>query len=303
MFDIDAGKILVVGVVALLVIGPKDLPRVLRTVGQTVGKMRRMATEFQNQFMEAIKEADLEDVKKEISAIDESAQIDGSFDPASLMRHEITTAVEGPGEIGQSVVDLTGAPDASAPAPTKDIGEPIPEPAARIRSARTGAGKGRSAGERGRDRPERRRGGRSGRAGMTDADIEATKAPLMDHLIELRARLIRALLAFFVAFLVCFYFSRGIYNVLTEPYVRVVGAENAKLIATHFLEQFYTNIQLSMFGAGVIAFPMIAQQIYKFVAPGLYKHEKAGVLSLPHRDADLFRARRDCSSISSSCRC
>lgn len=130
MFDIDAGKILVVGVVALLVIGPKDLPRVLRTVGQTVGKMRRMATEFQNQFMEAIKEADLEDVKKEISAIDKSAQIDGSFDPASLMRHEITTAVEGPGEIGQSVVDLTGAPDASAPAPTKDIGEPIPEPAA-----------------------------------------------------------------------------------------------------------------------------------------------------------------------------
>jgi sec-independent protein translocase protein TatC len=109
---------------------------------------------------------------------------------------------------------------------------------------------------------------------MTDEDIEATKAPLLDHLIELRARLIRALAAFFVAFLVCFYFSRAIYNVLTEPYVRVVGAENAKLIATHFLEQFYTNIQLSMFGAGVIAFPIIAQQIYKFVAPGLYKHEK-----------------------------
>jgi sec-independent protein translocase protein TatC len=109
---------------------------------------------------------------------------------------------------------------------------------------------------------------------MTDADIEASKAPLLDHLIELRARLIRALVAFFVAFLLCFYFSRGIYNVLTEPYVRVVGADNAKLIATHFLEQFYTNIQLSMFGAGVIAFPIIAQQIYKFVAPGLYKHEK-----------------------------
>jgi sec-independent protein translocase protein TatC len=109
---------------------------------------------------------------------------------------------------------------------------------------------------------------------MTDADIEATKAPLLDHLIELRARLIRSLVAFLIAFLVCFYFSRSIYNVLTEPYVRVVGVDNAKLIATHFLEQFYTNIQLSMFGAGVIAFPIIAQQIYKFVAPGLYKHEK-----------------------------
>ena len=109
MFDIDAGKILVVGVVALLVIGPKDLPRVLRTVGQTVGKMRRMAAEFQNQFAEAIKEADLEDVKKEFSAIRDSANIDTSFDAASLMRDEITTAVEGPKDIGQSTVDLTGA--------------------------------------------------------------------------------------------------------------------------------------------------------------------------------------------------
>ena len=113
---------------------------------------------------------------------------------------------------------------------------------------------------------------------MTDDDIDASKAPLMDHLIELRARLIRAIAAFMVAFVGCFYFSRGIYNILTEPYVRVVGADKATLIATHFLEQFYTNIQLSMFGAGVIAFPIIAQQIYKFVAPGLYKHEKQAFL-------------------------
>ncbi len=129
MFDIDAGKILVVGVVALLVIGPKDLPRVLRTVGQTVGKMRRMATEFQNQFMEAIKEADLEDVKKEISAINESAKIDTAFDPASMMRQEITTAVEGPREIGQSVIDLTAAEGAAAQPETEKIAEPAaPEP-------------------------------------------------------------------------------------------------------------------------------------------------------------------------------
>jgi sec-independent protein translocase protein TatC len=113
---------------------------------------------------------------------------------------------------------------------------------------------------------------------MTAEDIDATKAPLMDHLIELRMRLIRALYAFFAAFLVCFFFSRSIYNILTEPYVRVVGAEKATLIATHFLEQFYTNIRLSMFGAGVIAFPIIAVQIYKFVAPGLYKHERQAFL-------------------------
>ena len=109
---------------------------------------------------------------------------------------------------------------------------------------------------------------------MTDADIEATKAPLMDHIIELRQRLIRALYAFFAAFLVCFYFSRSIYNILTYPYLQVVGADKATFIATHFLEQFYTNVRLSMFGAGVVAFPVIATQIYRFVAPGLYKHEK-----------------------------
>ena len=113
---------------------------------------------------------------------------------------------------------------------------------------------------------------------MTDADIEATKAPLMDHLIELRSRLIKALLAFIVAFIACFYFSHAIYNILVEPYVRIVGAANATLIATHFLEQFFTNLQLSMFGAGFIAFPVIAAQIYMFVAPGLYKHEKHAFL-------------------------
>jgi len=62
------------------------------------------------------------------------------------------------------------------------------------------------------------------------------------------------------------------------PYVHVVGAENAKLIATHFLEQFFTNMKLSMFGAGVIAFPIIAAQLYKFVAPGLYRNERQAFL-------------------------
>lgn len=113
---------------------------------------------------------------------------------------------------------------------------------------------------------------------MTDADIEATKAPLMDHLIELRSRLMKSLAAFVVAFLVCYYYSHAIYNILVEPYVRIVGADNATLIATHILEQFFTNIQLSMFGAGFIAFPVIATQVYMFVAPGLYKHERNAFL-------------------------
>ena len=109
-------------------------------------------------------------------------------------------------------------------------------------------------------------------------DIEASKAPLIEHLIELRARLIKSMAAFLVAFLLCFYFSHGIYNILVEPYVRVVGYEKATLIATHFLEQFYTNLKLSMFGAAFLAFPVIATQIYMFVAPGLYRTERKAFL-------------------------
>lgn len=105
-------------------------------------------------------------------------------------------------------------------------------------------------------------------------EIEASKAPLMDHLIELRQRLIYSLLAFFAMFVVCFFFARPIYNVLVWPFVRVVGEDKAKLIATHFLEQLYTNIKLAVFGAAFLSFPVVANQIYKFVAPGLYKNER-----------------------------
>ena len=125
---------------------------------------------------------------------------------------------------------------------------------------------------------------------MTDADIEATKAPLMEHLIELRARLIKAVIAFLIGFVVCFYFSHHIYNVLIGPFVSVVGADKAKLIATHFLEQFFTNLKLSMFGAAFIAFPIIAGQIYAFVAPGLYRREKRFALPLLVSSILLFYA-------------
>ncbi len=109
---------------------------------------------------------------------------------------------------------------------------------------------------------------------MSAEDIEASKAPLMDHLIELRARLIKALIGFAVAFVVCFFFAKQIYNVLVWPFVWIAGPENSKFIYTALLEYFLTQLKLAMFGAGFISFPIIATQIYKFVAPGLYKHER-----------------------------
>ncbi len=109
-------------------------------------------------------------------------------------------------------------------------------------------------------------------------EVEASKAPLMDHLIELRSRLIWALAAFVVMFLVCFGVAGHIYNVLVWPYMWASGSDDVRLIATHFLEQIMTQVKLAMFGAGFLSFPVIATQIYKFVAPGLYKNERRAFL-------------------------
>jgi sec-independent protein translocase protein TatC len=111
-----------------------------------------------------------------------------------------------------------------------------------------------------------------------ESEIEASKAPLMSHLIELRTRLIKALIAFGLAMVGCFFFAKPIYNVLVWPYVWVAGAENSKFIYTALLEYFLTQLKLSLFGAAFIAFPVIATQIYMFVAPGLYRHERQAFL-------------------------
>src|SRR6201995_3658738 len=113
---------------------------------------------------------------------------------------------------------------------------------------------------------------------MSDDEIEASKAPLLNHLIELRSRLIKALLGFGVAFLLCFFFAKHIYNWLVWPFVWVAGPENSKFIYTELLEYFITPLKVALFGAGFISFPIVATQIYKFVAPGLYRHEKQAFL-------------------------
>src|ERR1051325_2741051 len=113
---------------------------------------------------------------------------------------------------------------------------------------------------------------------MTHEDIEATKAPLIEHLIELRGRLIKALAAFFVTFIVCFFFAKQIYNILVWPFVWIAGPEHSKFIYTALLEYFVTQIKLAVFGAAFLSFPVIASQIYMFVAPGLYRKERQAFL-------------------------
>lgn len=113
---------------------------------------------------------------------------------------------------------------------------------------------------------------------MTHEDIEATKAPLIEHLVELRSRLIKSLVAFALTFVLCFFFAKQIYNVLVWPFVWIAGPENSKFIYTALLEYFITQLKLAMFGAAFLAFPVIATQIYMFVAPGLYRHERHAFL-------------------------
>ena len=108
-----------------------------------------------------------------------------------------------------------------------------------------------------------------------DDEIEASRAPLLTHLMELRTRLMWALLAILIAFIACFAFAKPIYNILIMPYEWSAGdGRDIRLIYTAPQEFFITQMKLALFGALFIAFPVIATQLYRFVAPGLYKNER-----------------------------
>ncbi len=131
-------------------------------------------------------------------------------------------------------------------------------------------------------------------------DIEASRAPLLDHLAELRSRVLKACAAILVAFVICFFFAGRIYNILLWPYqqavtnqtpfdvlyrlfdpshaAKVVTDTTIGLIYTAPQEFFFTEMKVALFGAIFLAFPIIATQIYMFVAPGLYKNERSSFL-------------------------
>ncbi len=112
----------------------------------------------------------------------------------------------------------------------------------------------------------------------TDDELEDTSAPLMEHLIELRQRLMYSIIAIAIFFLICFYFATELFNLLVIPYQWGAGTSEVKFIYTALQEKFFVDIKIAFFGAMFIAFPVIATQIYKFVAPGLYNNEKGAFL-------------------------
>ncbi len=132
MFDIGWGELVVIGIVALIAIGPKELPTVLRTLGQYMGKVRRMASEFQGQFQEALREAEMADLKKQAEDLKSSVSDIANFDPMAGTQKEIERAFEmpEPGKTGEGSAEAAPAAPSALPEPAQhpEVNVPLPEP-------------------------------------------------------------------------------------------------------------------------------------------------------------------------------
>ena len=124
MFDMSWGEVMVIGAVALIVIGPKDLPKALRTLGNMTAKVRRMAAEFQSQFNDAMREAELDEIRKQVEGVNQSV---AGFNPIQTVRDELKGAIEAP-------ATSSGGPTEAAIPPTEPVPAalPMPEPAAAV---------------------------------------------------------------------------------------------------------------------------------------------------------------------------
>lgn len=115
----------------------------------------------------------------------------------------------------------------------------------------------------------------------SEDDIDDKPMPLLDHLIELRTRLIWSMAAFVIAFAVCYYFSKNIYTFLAQPLADILHektGQERRMIFTALTEAFFTYLKVAMFGAAFISFPITVTQLWLFVAPGLYRSEKRALL-------------------------
>lgn len=126
---------------------------------------------------------------------------------------------------------------------------------------------------------------------MSQQDIENSSAPLVEHLIELRQRLIKSVIAIVIVFVVAFFFANDIFNLLVIPYERAAGTNTQlTLIFTAPQEFFFAQLKIALFTALFIAFPVIATQLYKFMAPGLYANERQAFIPFLIATPVLFLA-------------
>ena len=121
-------------------------------------------------------------------------------------------------------------------------------------------------------------------------DLDETPAPLLDHLIELRTRLVRALLALAVGFAGCLYFADEILAILVQPLKDAFPEGQGQLIFTKLPEVFFVELKVALFAGFMVSFPVIANQLWAFVAPGLYAREKKAFLPFLFATPVLFTA-------------
>ncbi len=144
MFDIGWGELLVIGIVALVVIGPKELPVVVRTLGQSMAKLRRMAAEFQNQFNEAMREAELDELKKQAEKLVDSTKAT-AYEPFKELTQELDALPAAMDAVTPKAADASAAnaPAAAEPPPPASVeSAPAPEPADKSDRAASGGGRG-----------------------------------------------------------------------------------------------------------------------------------------------------------------
>ena len=117
-------------------------------------------------------------------------------------------------------------------------------------------------------------------ASEDDPESDDKKMPLLDHLIELRSRLLWSVIALFAAFILCFIFAKHLYAFLVQPLADILAEKglDRRMIYTALTEVFFTYVKVAFFFGAFISFPIFATQIYKFVAPGLYRNEKKAFL-------------------------
>jgi sec-independent protein translocase protein TatB len=132
MFDIGWGELVVIGIVALIAIGPKELPTVLRTLGQYMGKVRRMASEFQGQFQEAMREAELVELKKQAEDLKSSVSDLGNLEPLADTQKQIESAFDDAAKPELPKPDSSGAVEITEAAPPPPIDVTLPEPSAPV---------------------------------------------------------------------------------------------------------------------------------------------------------------------------